>query len=960
MVHTAYQESLRAWPSTLPAPDAISRSNLFKDAMHQVTKTLLTTRRGRIYWQGEEDTLSSAVALRLIAAVERQLYCTVAALSESIPYLWHRRLHVGQAGLTVAQLLVNLKHLAVELTEEEVLRDLRLDQDLRSSQDESAEHFPATVSRRSSITTRIARLTRRSQSTTIGAMLTDDHQVETTPEAMARLLCAHWEAVFGNKDVDEETLARWLYQAQRVSPAPLDHPEERWRLRRKDLTVALRIAGNSRPGPDGITYSAWRRLGPLGLSILYDVACQLEVGLDPANDEHRRFNAAFLCCLPKTASHQDELGRDCYRAAETRPLAIANTDNRLIASAYRLRWEPLIEPRIDSSQRGFLRGRSMMRNIIDLEHHAMLAAAAEEDSAIVLFDFVAAFPSISRLFLRSALVASGVPPLAMRVIDSLYLSTTGQLLLQGTLFGTIEMARGIRQGCPLSPLLFALATDSLLRILRERHPDSFVAAFADDTAMVVRSWSKDARAIHRTFVLYERVSLLQLHLNKTIAIPLWHESPTEITSRFRNTSYPQFIWAMWGRGIMVGPGKSTHSWDKPAAKFLQRLTEWPWNEVGVHHAIRIYNIYIITTLLFVAQVEALPEHLRDLEAQAFRRLAPGAGDWIAPWDLQRGHDLGLSAELRPLRDTCFATMARLRAREAETEPHYWVDRAVALRRALAASPHWDRLHVWEKWFKLHIPTVVENQWPTFSTRRSGTSYGFQRPPSTLGRSRAPGKAFRRGYFAAFVVNTGTMSRTAYVNDKTDSKCPECPATWLVERSGTSNVCGARLPRECRLQFSAPFWNRWTTDTRMRSVRPGAPNRCLLGCNCPQSDKIEHYLRCPAIQQWMDTRLAMDLPDQTSLEEWMLTRPLSRLRLQQLSVTMYCAYRLINHLRHTGGRSTPEYRIRFLKQMLHEAVRGDAKLRAALHRARAARFCTPPARRLEAPPLRRTRRRVAGS
>ena len=99
---------------------------------------------------------------------------------------------------------------------------------------------------------------------------------------------------------------------------------------------------------------------------------------------------------------------------------------------------------------------------------------------------------------------------------------------------------------------------------------------------------------------------------------------------------------------------------------------------------------------------------------------------------------------------------------------------------------------------------------------------------------------------------------------------------------------------------------------------------------------------------MESRLAMTAPPNTDLREWFLTTPLSRLRLQQIAVALYVAYRTTNHLRHRGT-STAEYQKRFMNQIYVEAQRGDRRLLMALSRARQARYATGTARPAGAAP-----------
>ena len=129
----------------------------------------------------------------------------------------------------------------------------------------------------------------------------------------------------------------------------------------------------------------------------------------------------------------------------------------------------------------------MLTNITEIDHIAHLMALEEEDPAMVLYDFTAAFPSISRHFTIQALEAFGAPKMATTTMTNFYNNNTLQIRLNGHTHSQFEATRGIRQGCPLSPLIFAIATDSLLRIINKKLPQAHMRTFADDTAAVIPS-----------------------------------------------------------------------------------------------------------------------------------------------------------------------------------------------------------------------------------------------------------------------------------------------------------------------------------------------------------------------------------------------------------------------------------------------------------------------------------------
>ena len=150
--------------------------------------------------------------------------------------------------------------------------------------------------------------------------------------------------------------------------------------------------------------------------------------------------------------------------------------------------------------------------------------------AIVLFDFEAAFPSVSHVFLWKTLESLGVPEPLINILRSFYTNNSHIIKVKGHRFRSITSRSGIRQGCPLSPLIFAIIADVLLRKLAKDFPDCMVRALADDTAMtmadfhkhadaIMKVFHKHADAIMKVFRDYGAFSGLRLGMNKNCGHP---------------------------------------------------------------------------------------------------------------------------------------------------------------------------------------------------------------------------------------------------------------------------------------------------------------------------------------------------------------------------------------------------------------------------------------------------------
>lgn len=73
-------------------------------------------------------------------------------------------------------------------------------------------------------------------------------------------------------------------------------------------------------------------------------------------------------------------------------------------------------------------------------------------------------------YLHASLEALGLLPMMLDFWGALYSNPTAKVLVNGLLFQAFSITNGMRQGSPLSPLLYVLTMKPLLRCLRA-NPD---------------------------------------------------------------------------------------------------------------------------------------------------------------------------------------------------------------------------------------------------------------------------------------------------------------------------------------------------------------------------------------------------------------------------------------------------------------------------------------------------------
>ena len=340
--------------------------------------------------------------------------------------------------------------------------------------------------------------------------------------------------------------------------------------------------------------------------MLWSCAQNLRAGGKPPAD----FNLASLVMLAKKPTVEVD-GTKWFAPKDTRPISIVNSDNRIIANLFRKNLAQFADKICRPEQRGFLGKRRLLDNVIDVDFESKKVYLSNKRGGLILVDLQAAFPSLSHEYLFRVLERQGIPSDFINALKMFYQNNIHNLNLDGESSPSVVVRSGVRQGCPMSPVLFALALDPFLHHLCcQLHIGDTARAYADDLAIVIKDMNVLPKIIS-CFNLLTRSSALQVNILKTVFVPLYETTILQARADIGNTSWAQMeIHHGFSKylGFQVGPlADATVNYKSAMEKFRRRALHWlSLKHIGAYFQCFGFNMCCLSTLNSVSQLYVLP------------------------------------------------------------------------------------------------------------------------------------------------------------------------------------------------------------------------------------------------------------------------------------------------------------------------------------------------------------------
>ncbi|XP_078150204.1 uncharacterized protein LOC144545511 [Carex rostrata] len=359
------------------------------------------------------------------------------------------------------------------------------------------------------------------------------------------------------------------------------------------------------PGPNGFLgefYKTYADLIAPDLLNLYTTVTEQDCSLTP-------LNTSYIVLLPKVSAP--------LRPTDFRSISLLHGVQNFFSKILSNRLQGQIQKLIDNAQTGFLKGRQITENYLYVQHLLHHAKATALPLALFKADIKKAFNTVSWEFIIAVLKNLGFPDTWLGWIHRAILRGTSQILINGLLGKKIQLKRGVRQGDPLSPLLFILAMDFIARYFTKLVQTGGIKLlfphmkpcllYADDTIFFVKPEPRQLQALKVALYIFENISGLAVNLSKSELLliktiqPRANELATLMGCKLGTFPFTYL-------GLPLFPTKLPKSTYLPLlTRFSTRLTGWAARYLSIAGRLVLLNSVLSSLPVYFMSVLLLPE-----------------------------------------------------------------------------------------------------------------------------------------------------------------------------------------------------------------------------------------------------------------------------------------------------------------------------------------------------------------
>ncbi|KAJ0456947.1 putative RNA-directed DNA polymerase [Helianthus annuus] len=255
------------------------------------------------------------------------------------------------------------------------------------------------------------------------------------------------------------------------------------RFTKEEIKEAVWSCGNEKArGPDGFSFKFLKTFWVTFEADFYSLLDYFYMH----GKLNRGCNSSFITLVPKISNPQ--------LINNFRPISLIGCISKVISKILATRLKRVIGSVVSHVQTAYIEGRSILEGPLIVNEIVSWAKKSKRKAMLFKVDFEKAFGSINWGFLDSVLSQMGFLALWRKWVMGILSSARMSILVNGSPTLEFNVQRGVRQGDPLSPLLFIIAMEALhvatgSALDSDTGPTIFHLLYADDV-LFVGEWTE--------------------------------------------------------------------------------------------------------------------------------------------------------------------------------------------------------------------------------------------------------------------------------------------------------------------------------------------------------------------------------------------------------------------------------------------------------------------------------------
>ena len=313
---------------------------------------------------------------------------------------------------------------------------------------------------------------------------------------------------------------------------------------------------------------------------------------------------------------------ELYILANYRPISLINVDIKILTATLKNRLKNVLPTIIHHSQTAVV-GRKidhtvhMLRDLIDL--------VDKEDSqgAFLFIDQEKAFDRVNHDFLYKTMETFGIGQSFIDWVKIIYSNATTKVKINGHLTANIPLKRGVRQGCPLSSLLYVLVIEILALALRKNknivgfqvEGEKIISLHYADDAVITIKQNQCFKEVIKDLKDYEEASGAKINYEKTkgLWVGKWknrQDKPIDIEWTNENVKT---------LGVYFGNNNpAEQTFEEIVPKIKRSMNYWKQFRLSVFAKARVIEIFHASRLWYAATFYNIPPNIaKDLQKAFF-------------------------------------------------------------------------------------------------------------------------------------------------------------------------------------------------------------------------------------------------------------------------------------------------------------------------------------------------------